>query len=87
MPKIAAVRRVLLAGGIVTVIGAIKVALLGIGAGTFNNATVVPVLLVVGAALILAGLPKWPPWRRSTNREDGPADGLSEGIDTEDEPL
>jgi hypothetical protein len=83
MAKIAAVRRTLLVGGIVTVFIAIKVAALGIGAGTFNNATVVPVLLVVGAALIVLGWPRWPPWprRAGPNLEDG----LS-GINTEEEP-
>jgi hypothetical protein len=81
IPKIAAVRPYLLAGGIVAVWIAGKVAFLGLGAGAFNITAweLVP-LVLVGAALIVVG------WQRSTGRTTSLDDGLSEGVNTGDEP-
>ncbi|MGA8548078.1 MAG: hypothetical protein WB785_22840 [Mycobacterium sp.] len=80
MPKIAAVRSVLFAVGIVALWIAGKLAYAGLGNGTFHVAMwELVVLVVVGGALIVFG------WQRSTgattDREDEPGDG----IDAEDE--
>ena len=80
-PKIAAARPYLFAGGIVAVWIAGKVAFAGLGAGVFDITAweLVPVVLV-GAALIVIG------WQRSTGTNTNLENGLSEGINTEDEP-
>jgi hypothetical protein len=80
-PKIAAARPYLLAGGIVAVWIAGKVAFAGLGAGTFNITAweLVP-LVIVGATLVVIG------WPRRSGPDTNLEDGLSEGLNPEDEP-
>ena len=81
IPKIAAVRPYLLAGGIVAVWIAGKVAFAGLGAGAFNiTAWELAPVVVIGVALILIG------WQRSARRNADLENKLSEDKSTEDEP-
>lgn len=81
IPKVSAVRPYLLAGGIVVLMIAAKVVFAGLGVGTFNiTAWEIALLVVVGAALILFG------WQRKTGPDTNLEDGVTEDINTEDEP-
>jgi hypothetical protein len=81
MPKIAAVRPYLFAGGIVAVWIAGKVAFAGLGAGAFNiTAWELAPLVIIGAALIAIG------WQRSARPNANLENQLSEEKSTEDEP-